>query len=67
MPVEAPPRAFERMLVEACAYSEAARTVLVIDQLQAAAKDEKQSQFERIVFSQAAAEKLKTEMSKGGK
>ena len=36
VPVEAPPRAFERMLVEACAYSEAARTVLVIDQLQAA-------------------------------
>lgn len=36
VPVEAPPRAFERMLVEACAYSEAARTVLVLDQLQAA-------------------------------
>ena len=40
---------------------------MTIDQLQAAAKDEKRSQFERIVFSQAAAEKLKAEMAKGGK
>ena len=40
---------------------------MTIDQLQAAAKDEKRSQFERIVFSQAAAEKLKADMVKGGK
>jgi hypothetical protein len=30
-----PPNAFERVLTEACAYSESARTVLVLDQLQA--------------------------------
>lgn len=29
--------AFERVLIEACAYSEAARTILILDQLQAAA------------------------------
>lgn len=38
-----------------------------VDELQAAAKDPKRSQFERIVFSQAAAEKLKAEMAKGSK
>ncbi len=35
-PLEAPMSAFERVVTEACAYSEAARTVLVLDQLQAA-------------------------------
>lgn len=39
---------------------------MTVDELQAAAKDAKRSQFERIVFSQAAAEKLKAEMAKGG-
>lgn len=34
--MEAPPPAFERAITEACAYSEGARTVLVLDQLQAA-------------------------------
>jgi hypothetical protein len=33
---EAPLRMYERMLVEACAYSEDTRTVLILDQLQAA-------------------------------
>src|SRR5688572_3333556 len=33
---EAPLRAYERMLIEACAYSEATRTALILDQLQAA-------------------------------
>jgi hypothetical protein len=35
-PLEPPMSAFERVVTEACAYSEAARTVLVLDQLQAA-------------------------------
>ena len=35
-PMEPPMSAFERAVVEACAYSEGARTVLVLDQLQAA-------------------------------
>jgi hypothetical protein len=35
-PAEAPLSAFERAMTEACAYSEAAPTVLVLDQLQAA-------------------------------
>lgn len=35
-PPEAPLRLFERTIVEACAYSEAARTVLILDQLQTA-------------------------------
>jgi hypothetical protein len=35
-PVEAPMRAFERAVTEACAYSEAERTILILDQLQAA-------------------------------
>jgi hypothetical protein len=35
-PAEAPLTRFERAVVEACAFSEAARTVLVLDQLQAA-------------------------------
>ncbi len=36
-PVEEPPLArLDRILVEACAYSEAARTMLILDQLQAA-------------------------------
>ncbi|GIX35226.1 MAG: hypothetical protein KatS3mg126_1005 [Lysobacteraceae bacterium] len=35
-PAEPPLRAFERALTEACAYSEAARTMLILDQLQAA-------------------------------
>jgi hypothetical protein len=34
--VEAPMSTFERALTEACAYSEAERTVLILDQLQAA-------------------------------
>lgn len=33
-PAEAPPSPFERAIIEACAYSEAARTVLILDQLQ---------------------------------
>ncbi|MBD8527352.1 hypothetical protein [Pseudomarimonas arenosa] len=36
-PSEPPLPAFERVLIEACAYSEAARTILILDQLQAAA------------------------------
>jgi hypothetical protein len=32
--VEAPVSAFERALIEACAYSEAARSILILDQLQ---------------------------------
>jgi len=35
-PVEAPLGAFERVVTEACAFSEAERTVLILDQLQAA-------------------------------
>jgi len=35
-PADAPLSRFERAVVEACAFSEAARTVLVLDQLQAA-------------------------------
>lgn len=35
-PVEAALSGFERVLTEACAYSEAARTMLILDQLQAA-------------------------------
>lgn len=35
-PVEAPLTAFERIVTEACAFSEAARVVLILDQLQAA-------------------------------
>ncbi len=35
-PVEAPMSAFERALTEACAYSEGERTILILDQLQAA-------------------------------
>ena len=34
--LEAPLRAFERSMSEACAYSEGARTLLILDQLQAA-------------------------------
>jgi len=34
--LEAPLSAFERVVTEACAYSEGARTILVLDQLQAA-------------------------------
>lgn len=34
--LEAPPSAFERAMTEACAYSEGARTILVLDQLQVA-------------------------------
>jgi hypothetical protein len=33
---EAPPSAFERVMTEACAYSEASPTLLILDQLQAA-------------------------------
>jgi hypothetical protein len=33
---EAPPSAFERIMTEACAYSEASPTLLILDQLQAA-------------------------------
>jgi hypothetical protein len=35
-PAEAPLTAFERVLTEACAYSEAERTIVILDQLQAA-------------------------------
>lgn len=35
-PVETPMSAFERAMTEACAYSEAERTILILDQLQAA-------------------------------
>lgn len=35
-PLEAPPSAIERALIESCAFSEAARTILILDQLQAA-------------------------------
>ena len=35
-PIEAPLTGFERAVTEACAFSEAARTVLIVDQLQAA-------------------------------
>jgi len=35
-PTEPPMTAFERVVTEACAYSEGARTILVLDQLQAA-------------------------------
>ena len=35
-PIEAPLTAFERIVTEACAFSEAERTVLILDQLQAA-------------------------------
>lgn len=36
LPAEAPLKLFERRIVEACAFSEGARTVLILDQLQAA-------------------------------
>lgn len=36
LPAEAPLKLFERRIVEACAFSEAARTVLILDQLQSA-------------------------------
>lgn len=36
VPLEAPPTPFERAIVEACAFSEGARVVLILDQLQAA-------------------------------
>lgn len=36
LPLEAPPTPFERIIIEACAFSEAARVVLILDQLQAA-------------------------------
>jgi len=35
-PIEAPLTGFERAVTEACAFSEAARTVLIVDQLQSA-------------------------------
>lgn len=35
-PLEAPPSPFERVIIEACAFSEAARVVLILDQLQSA-------------------------------
>ena len=35
-PIETPMSAFERAMTEACAYSEAERTILILDQLQAA-------------------------------
>jgi hypothetical protein len=36
VPLEAPPTPFERAMVEACAFSEGARVVLILDQLHAA-------------------------------